>query len=62
MRRALLSWKTLSFSQPAHPDYWRLGLAGFYAHIASPDVQVDDEKQQVVMYVHERGSGAALLL
>lgn len=28
-----------------------------YAHIASPDVHVDDERQQIVMYIHGRGAG-----
>ena len=31
-----------------------------YAHIASPDVHVDDERQQIVMYVHGRGAGQQL--
>jgi hypothetical protein len=31
--------------------------AALYAHIASPDVHVDDERQQIVMYVHGRGAG-----
>ena len=28
-----------------------------YAHIASPDVHVDEENQQIVMYIHGRGAG-----
>ncbi len=28
-----------------------------YAHIASPDVHVDNERQQIVMYIHGRGAG-----
>lgn len=31
-----------------------------YAHIASPDVHVDDENQQIVMYIHGRGAGEQL--
>ena len=31
--------------------------AGAYAHVASPDVHVDDERQQIVMYVHGRERG-----
>ena len=34
--------------------------AALYAHIASPDVHVDDEKQQIVMYIHGRGAGQQL--
>ena len=36
--------------------------AALYAHIASPDVHVhvDDEKQQIVMYIHGRGAGEQL--
>jgi hypothetical protein len=34
------------------------GASGsLYAHIASPDVHVDDENQQIVMYIHGRGAG-----
>lgn len=34
------------------------GASGaLYAHIASPDVHVDDERQQIVMYIHGRGAG-----
>ncbi|MBL4572668.1 MAG: hypothetical protein JKY86_06305 [Gammaproteobacteria bacterium] len=37
------------------------GVTGsLYAHIASPDVHVDDEKQQIVMYIHGRGAGQQL--
>ena len=28
-----------------------------YAHIASPDVHVDDARRQIVMYIHGRGAG-----
>ena len=31
--------------------------AALYAHIASPDVHVDNEQQQIVMYVHGRDVG-----
>lgn len=31
--------------------------AALYAHIASPDVHVDEENQQIVMYIHGRGAG-----
>lgn len=31
-----------------------------YAHIASPDVHVNDEAQQIVMYIHGRGEGQQL--
>lgn len=31
--------------------------AALYAHIASPDVHVDEESQQIVMYIHGRGAG-----
>ena len=34
--------------------------AALYAHIASPDVHVDDENQQIVMYIHGRGAGQQL--
>ncbi|GJM12290.1 MAG: hypothetical protein DHS20C12_06930 [Pseudohongiella sp.] len=34
------------------------GASGaLYAHIASPDVHVDEENQQIVMYLHGRGEG-----
>lgn len=34
------------------------GASGaLYAHIASPDVHVDNETQQIVMYIHGRGAG-----
>jgi len=34
------------------------GASGsLYAHIASPDVHVDDAAQQIVMYIHGRGEG-----
>lgn len=37
------------------------GASGsLYAHIASPDVHVDDENQQIVMYIHGRGAGQQL--
>lgn len=32
--------------------------AALYAHIASPDVHVDDENQQIIMYLHGRGEGS----
>ncbi len=31
--------------------------AALYAHIASPDVHVDEDRQQIVMYIHGRGAG-----
>lgn len=31
--------------------------AALYAHIASPDVHVDEASQQIVMYIHGRGAG-----
>ncbi|MEX0964759.1 MAG: hypothetical protein WDZ52_12040 [Pseudohongiellaceae bacterium] len=34
--------------------------AALYAHIASPDVHVDDENQQIVMYLHGRDAGRQL--
>jgi hypothetical protein len=34
--------------------------APLYAHIASPDVHVDNEKQQIVMYIHGRDAGRQL--
>lgn len=34
------------------------GASGaLYAHIASPDVHVDEERRQIVMYIHGRGAG-----
>lgn len=34
--------------------------AALYAHIASPDVHVRDDLQQIVMYIHGRGEGRQL--
>lgn len=34
--------------------------AALYAHVASPDVHVDDENQRIVMYVHGRDVGRQL--
>ncbi len=34
--------------------------AALYAHIASPDVHIDDENQQLIMYIHGRDVGRQL--
>ena len=56
-----LKLKNSFFPTTCPPCSLALGTsAALYAHITSPDVHVDDEKHQIVMYIHGRGAGEQL--